>query len=169
MEVIDYPNYLIYPDGRVQNKKTKRYLKPRDRGPYKCVRLYNGIKNVNHSIHRLVAEHYVPNPYNKSQVDHINRDKTDNRVENLRWVTASENQFNQDLRKNCSSGYRNISYDTFQNRWKYYLQKNNVIIQRYFDNKIDAICYKFIMSLILKSSSTSNRSGVLCYCSYKTT
>ena len=147
MEVIDYPNYLIYPDGRVQNKKSKRYLKPRDRGPYKCVRLYNGVKNVNHSIHRLVAFHYIPNPNNKSQVDHINRNKHDNRVENLRWVTPSENQFNQDLRKDNSSGYRNISYDRFQNRWKYYLQKNNVTIQIYFDNKIDAICYKFIMNL----------------------
>ena len=49
----------------------------------------------NHTIHRILAKIFIPNPENKKCVDHINRIKTDNRLENLRWVTYSENNYNR--------------------------------------------------------------------------
>lgn len=53
-----------------------------------------GMNGKQFKIHRLVAETFIPNPDNKLFVDHINRVRDDNRVENLRWVTRSENQRN---------------------------------------------------------------------------
>lgn len=57
---------------------------------------YNGIEinGKTYSAHRIVAEVFIPNPKNLPQVDHINTNKRDNRVENLRWCTGSENMNN---------------------------------------------------------------------------
>lgn len=51
-------------------------------------------KAKNYCIHKLVAEAFIPNPNNKPYVDHIDTNTLNNRVENLRWVSASENNYN---------------------------------------------------------------------------
>ena len=96
MEVINYANYTIQPDGTIYSKSHKKNVKQflNDKG-YLRVQLYKECNRRYFLIHRLVAGHFIPNPNNYTQVDHINHIKTDNNVSNLRWVTQRENQHNR--------------------------------------------------------------------------
>ncbi len=62
----------------------------RRKSGYHFLCLGNGSAK-NFSLHRLVATAFIPNPENKPQVNHINSDPSDNRLENLEWATSSEN------------------------------------------------------------------------------
>ena len=61
------------------------------------------IKCKTYLVHRLIAETFIPNPENKPCIDHIDRNRDNNDVSNLRWVTIKENAYNQ---KNNIPGVR---------------------------------------------------------------
>ena len=87
-----YDNYYISNNGRVRNDRTGRILKPRkNRGGYFQVGLQKNGKRKHFLVHRLVAIVFIPNSENKSEVNHKNLIKADNRVENLEWCTPKEN------------------------------------------------------------------------------
>lgn len=79
---------------------TKRVLEEQEikgdiiRGGYKRIVLCKDGKNKKFMVHRLVAQMFIPNPENKPFIDHIDGNPLNNRVENLRWVTHTENMNN---------------------------------------------------------------------------
>ena len=88
----DFPRYMISSYGRVFSTKRNKILKPYNSHGYCVVDLGERRDNRRASyVHRLVADAFISNPDNKEEVNHINSVRHDNRVENLEWVTPSEN------------------------------------------------------------------------------
>lgn len=78
-------------DGRTMRARLVKCTTSKRDGYVRFNFRYNGAKCCK-TLHRAVAEAFVPNPENKPEINHINGIKTDNRAENLEWCTASENQ-----------------------------------------------------------------------------
>ena len=84
--------YAMTSCGKVWRYKRQKFLKPVDNGiGYLKVGLCKEGKKEYRFVHRLVAEAYIPNPENKTDVNHKNEIKTDNYVNNLEWTTHKEN------------------------------------------------------------------------------
>jgi hypothetical protein len=75
----------LYKNGKVN------FMTPRILNGYWRVKLCNCNTQKEYFLHRLIAQAFIPNPDNKPEINHINGIKTDNRIENLEWVTRSEN------------------------------------------------------------------------------
>ena len=73
-------------------RKGKPCIQSKNNLGYMTVGLTVNNVKVNKYVHRLVAEAFIPNPNNYPQVNHIDCDKTDNRIHNLEWCTNSQNQ-----------------------------------------------------------------------------
>lgn len=121
--------YQISSFGRLRNKYSGHIYKLTNKNDnYFSVVLYDKGQKKSIKIHKLVAEAFIPNPENKPQVDHIDLNKQNNRVENLRWVTALEN-IQHNIEKN------NFYYVGFYNKTK--INKKGKIVQ--FDKNMNKI------------------------------
>lgn len=156
MEIQGYENYLIYPDGRVWSKKGKgRFLKLHsNRDGYLGATLRKNNKTKYFSVHRLIALHYIPKIEGKDFVDHIDRNRQNNEISNLRWVTKSENGQNVSFCKRNTSGHTYICKD--KQNWRFVKQINNKIYSRGFKTKTEALCFKFIFLLKIKCNLIYN-------------
>lgn len=100
--------YDIFPDGRIFNKGNYEWCNPsQNSNGYLKLTLSRNGKSKQVSVHRLVALHYLPNPYQRDQVNHIDGNKLNNHVSNLEWVTPEKN-INHALEVGLRSGYMSM-------------------------------------------------------------
>ena len=105
-----YEKYMISDEGRIFSIKSHKFLKPRlnCNGYYYVKLCSNGIEKKI-TIHRLLAIYFLENPENKKYIDHINNVRTGNRLENLRFVSSSENSMNRKISNRNTTGVKGVS------------------------------------------------------------
>ena len=139
----DYEIMINYPYS-IRKKSSKRIIKesPNDkRIPNDYIIVW--INRRKFYKHVLIGKQFIKNddPINKTQIDHINRDKTDNHIDNLRWVSQSENQYNLGSKKGIHYEY----VDSLPNGYiivnSYIVNENRFVLENYY--YFDEIFYHF--------------------------
>lgn len=102
IQIKEYPNYEISDLGNIRNIKTKRLLKSKtSKRKYVLINLSKNNKQYTLLLHRLVALTHISNPENFKFVDHMDRDRQNNNVSNLRWVSNEINMSNKLYKRTC--------------------------------------------------------------------
>lgn len=139
--------YDISSDGYIINRKTQKVLTGTERNGYLTVKLtIDGIKK-DFLVHRLVALTFLDNENNLPQVNHKNKNRKDNRYENLEWVTAKENCIHRGKSKKDSPSSQKIEINL--SNWKQY--KNTF----YYVSE-DGECYNLKTHRLLTPTSNGN-------------
>ena len=138
--VAGFESYSVSDHGNVRNDKTKRILNFGYRNKYLKVNLRKDNKQSTQDIHWLVATAFLQNPENKKCVDHKNNDRKNNKLENLRWATAQQNQQNSKLSKKNTSGTKGVYFHKNSKKWSAQICINGKVINLgSFMNKEDAV------------------------------
>ena len=137
--------------GRVSNYR--KVMRPFiNNSGYEVVDLRVNGTRTKKLVHRLVAQAFIPNPNNKCEVNHIDGNKLNNSVDNLEWVTSSENKqhaINSGLKVynlpskgkkiGKQSKYHNVTFDKSRNKWVGAVRYNKVnYFQKRFETEIEA-------------------------------
>ncbi len=135
--ITGYENYEVSNHGRVRNVKTAKIFKNSIRKDgYESITL----PNVTKYIHRLVAQEFIDNnDATQTQIDHIDHNRQNNHVSNLRYVTVKQNSMNKSKREGLSSQYKGVYFDKRSKKWV-----ANIVVDGkrkhlgYYDNEYEA-------------------------------
>jgi hypothetical protein len=100
--IVDAKNHKIHKRESIRNLKIHN--------GYYYITLSKNSKNETLAVHRIVAMAFLDKPNEKNHIDHINTNRLDNRVENLKWCTRLENARNPITRQNVILAHKNESY-----------------------------------------------------------
>ncbi len=133
-DVVGYEGlYQASSAGRIRSLTKGGIVKPGEtHGGYLQVCLHKNKKKSTHKVHRIIATAFIGDGGGR-HVDHVNGIRTDNRAENLKWCTISENQWNKGIEKRNTSGLKGVSWYSRDGRWeaKIKFKMKQVLIGRF--------------------------------------
>ena len=148
VDLIDFENeYEIkttYPH-EIKNKRTGKILKEsiKDTGYYQVY-----LNGVSYLKHRLIANQFIPNPNNYPCIDHINHQRKDNHISNLRWVSLSNNNKNRSFYK----GVNYVFYDHAD-----FDDDDIIVIDQYNGREIEDYYYDMLTEKFLFDTGVNYR------------
>jgi hypothetical protein len=159
--------YKISSYGNIKGSKFNKNLKPADNSTgYKFVNLSKEGILKKYYIHRLVACNFISNTYNKSQVNHKDGNKGNNNVDNLEWLSASENvkySYDKLNRRKFYFGKSGAEHSKSKKVGQYDLNSN--LIKEYFSvteaNKVTNICMTTIVNCCNKKYNHKTAGGYI--------
>jgi len=146
----DFHNYSVSNLGNLMNNKTGKFLKSCVKGGYLHISLTNGKIKKTLKVHRLVAQAFIENPENKTDVNHKNKNKLDNTLSNLEWMTRKENNQHRCI---------DLIYKTNRNKQINRLSKENGEILEKYNSIEDAGIWAFENKLTNNSHNGRNAIG----------
>lgn len=158
-------NYEISDKGNIRNIHTKQQIKINITSEGYCVTSLSYENKKNYFIHRLVATEFIPNPENKVSVDHIDKNRANNSVENLRWATSKEQCKNRNYKRKKPQGKKIWKIDNDDNKELF----NNIedAIDFIIENNLTkTLCRKTIFTALknqLLDRKIKGKSIKLCY------
>jgi len=151
--ISDFDGYFINKNGEILSKiiyKEGRLLKPflRPDGYYRIC-LYKDNEQKFLLVHRILALMFIPNSENLPYVDHIDRCTTNNKLENLRWVSKELNNQNKTRQKDNKIGHKNISLKVIKKKdgkdypyYKFTIVRNGKTHEKLFKKLEESIKYR---------------------------
>ena len=146
LQIPGWDDYFINRDGDVLSKKCGReiILKPIENAyGYYIVNLYKNKKHKCCRVHRLVGLTFIPNSNNYPDIDHIDRNKKNNCVDNLRWCSRQMNEVNKSKYKTNTSGFKNISFCKERKKYEVKIERNRKhLTHKYFETIEEAVLHR---------------------------
>ena len=138
-QIEEYPNYSVSNLGRVRNDKFGRIMTNciNTRGYYRVDLYKNGIAK-NFFVHRLIGQYFIEGFDVNLDIDHIDRNKLNNAISNLRCVSHGVNERNKTKKANCSSQYKGVSFEKKSGKWKATVKEVKKIHLGYFITEEEA-------------------------------
>jgi hypothetical protein len=112
------PSFLLWKNPRCLRLKQGDFAGSKNKDGYWQVGIKQENKNKLYRVHRIIYYLYYEINIDSFQIDHINGDRSDNNIMNLRLVTNQENCWNKQKQKQHSSKYKGVSWDKKMNKWK---------------------------------------------------